>query len=170
MERNYWRKYPGDRKYRRLAGYLPFAGLNLFFWSWRQSVISNIHGFYRHYWSNCQVTLPRLISKILKNIHYCSSSCSIYGQSRCPGDFPIPRCWSDLLKPWVWEKWPHGDFDLFGAIPYFCAIEHGWRGSKKTGRCMLKAMQLMQMSQAQRVAEEKPLVTICCTFLPKCNG
>ena len=86
------------------------------------------------------------------------------------GDLPIPRCWSDLLKPEYEQKvaLPVGDFDLFNAILLAIHKEHGDEGVKKLGRCMLKSMHPSQMvKNAQRVAEEKPLVTIMPYFFTK---
>nr|MDA3903829.1 ABC transporter substrate-binding protein [Desulfuromusa sp.] len=63
---------------------------------------------------------------------------------------------------------PVGDFDLFNAILLSLHKEHGEEGIKKLGRCMLKAMHPSQMvKNAQRVAEEKPLVTIMPYFFTK---
>jgi len=86
------------------------------------------------------------------------------------GELPIPRCWSDLLKPEYEQKvaLPVGDFDLFNAILLALYKEHGDEGIKKLGRCMLKSMHPSQMvKNAQRVAEEKPLVTIMPYFFTK---
>lgn len=86
------------------------------------------------------------------------------------GDLPVPRRWSDLLKPEYEQKvaLPVGDFDLFNAILLALHKEHGDQGIEKLGRCMLKAMHPSQMvKNAKRVAEEKPLVTIMPYFFTK---
>lgn len=86
------------------------------------------------------------------------------------GDLPVPRSWSDLLKP-EYERnvaLPVGDFDLFNAILLAIHQEHGDEGVRKLGRCMLKSMHPSQMiKNAQRVAEEKPLVTIMPYFFSR---
>ena len=89
------------------------------------------------------------------------------------GDLPIPRTWSDLLKPEYEQQvaLPVGDFDLFNAILLAIHQEHGEEGIKKLGRCMLKSMHPSQMvKNAKRVAEEKPLVTIMPYFFTKMAG
>ena len=86
------------------------------------------------------------------------------------GDLPIPRCWSDLLKPEFTQKvaLPVGDFDLFNAILLALYKEHGEVGVEALGRCMLKSMHPSQMvKNAKRVAEEKPYVTIMPYFFTK---
>ncbi len=86
------------------------------------------------------------------------------------GDRPVPRCWSDLLKPEYEQQvaLPVGDFDLFNAILLALHREHGDEGIKKLGRCMLKSMHPSQMvKNAKRVAEEKPIVTIMPYFFTK---
>ncbi|MBN1957397.1 MAG: ABC transporter substrate-binding protein [Desulfuromonadales bacterium] len=86
------------------------------------------------------------------------------------GDLPVPRRWSDLLKPEYEQRvaLPVGDFDLFNAILLAIHKEHGEDGVKKLGRCMLKSMHPSQMvKNAKRVAEEKPLVTIMPYFFTK---
>ncbi len=86
------------------------------------------------------------------------------------GDLPVPRTWSDLLKPEYEQQvaLPVGDFDLFNAILLALHKEHGDEGIEKLGRCMLKAMHPSQMvKNAKRVAEEKPIVTIMPYFFTK---
>lgn len=86
------------------------------------------------------------------------------------GDLPMPRRWADLLKPEYEQKvaLPVGDFDLFNAILLAIHKDYGDDGVKKLGRCMLKSMHPSQMvKNAQRVAEEKPLVTIMPYFFTK---
>jgi len=86
------------------------------------------------------------------------------------GDLPVPRRWSDLLKPEYEQQvaLPVGDFDLFNAILLALHKEHGDEGIKKLGRCMLKSMHPSQMvKNAKRVAEEKPIVTIMPYFFTK---
>jgi putative spermidine/putrescine transport system substrate-binding protein len=86
------------------------------------------------------------------------------------GDLPIPRTWADLLKPEYEQQvaLPVGDFDLFNAILLAIHKEHGEDGIKKLGRCMLKSMHPSQMvTNAKRVAEEKPLITIMPYFFTK---
>jgi len=86
------------------------------------------------------------------------------------GDLPIPRRWSDLLKPEYKQKvaLPVGDFDLFNAILLSIHKDHGDEGVKKLGQCMLKSMHPSQMvKNAKRVAEEKPLVTIMPYFFTR---
>jgi len=86
------------------------------------------------------------------------------------GDLPIPRTWADLLKPEYEQQvaLPVGDFDLFNAILLAIHKEHGENGIKKLGRCMLKSMHPSQMvTNAKRVAEEKPLITIMPYFFTK---
>jgi len=86
------------------------------------------------------------------------------------GDRPVPRRWSDLLKPEYEQQvaLPVGDFDLFNAILLALHKEHGDEGIKKLGRCMLKSMHPSQMvKNAKRVAEEKPIVTIMPYFFTK---
>ena len=85
-------------------------------------------------------------------------------------DLPVPRTWSDLLKPEYEQQvaLPVGDFDLFNAILLAIHQEHGEDGIKKLGRSMLKSMHPSQMvKNAKRVAEEKPLVTIMPYFFTK---
>ncbi len=86
------------------------------------------------------------------------------------GDRPVPRRWSDLLKPEHEQQvaLPVGDFDLFNAILLALHKELGDEGIKKLGRCMLKSMHPSQMvKNAKRVAEEKPIVTIMPYFFTK---
>lgn len=86
------------------------------------------------------------------------------------GELPIPRTWADLLKPEYEQQvaLPVGDFDLFNAILLSIHKEHGEDGIKKLGRCMLKSMHPSQMvTNAKRVAEEKPLITIMPYFFTK---
>jgi ABC-type Fe3+ transport system substrate-binding protein len=86
------------------------------------------------------------------------------------GDLPVPRRWSDLLKPEYEQQvaLPVGDFDLFNAILLALHREHGDEGIEKLGRCMLKSMHPSQMvKNAKRVAEEKPIVTIMPYFFTK---
>lgn len=86
------------------------------------------------------------------------------------GDLPVPRTWADLLEPQYEQKvaLPVGDFDLFNAILLAIHKEHGEEGVKKLGRCMLKSMHPSQMvTNAKRVADEKPLVTIMPYFFTK---
>lgn len=86
------------------------------------------------------------------------------------GDRPVPRRWSDLLKPEYEQQvaLPVGDFDLFNAILLALHKEHGDEGIEKLGRCMLKSMHPSQMvKNAKRVAEEKPIVTIMPYFFTK---
>lgn len=86
------------------------------------------------------------------------------------GDLPVPRTWSDLLKPEYEQQvaLPVGDFDLFNAILINIYKEHGADGIKKLGRCMLKSMHPSQMvANAKRVADEKPLITIMPYFFTK---
>jgi len=86
------------------------------------------------------------------------------------GDLPVPRTWADLLKPEYEQQvaLPVGDFDLFNAILLAIYKEHGEDGIQKLGRCMLKSMHPSQMvTNAKRVAEEKPLITIMPYFFTK---
>jgi ABC-type Fe3+ transport system substrate-binding protein len=86
------------------------------------------------------------------------------------GDLPVPKRWSDLLRPEFERKvaLPVGDFDLFNAILLALHKEHGDGGVEKLGRCMLKSMHPSQMvKNAKRVAEEKPYVTIMPYFFTK---
>lgn len=85
-------------------------------------------------------------------------------------DRPVPRRWSDLLKPEYEQQvaLPVGDFDLFNAILLALHKEHGDEGIEKLGRCMLKSMHPSQMvKNAKRVAEEKPIITIMPYFFTK---
>ncbi len=89
------------------------------------------------------------------------------------GDLPVPRRWSDLLRPELERKvaLPVGDFDLFNAILLALHKEHGDAGIEQLGRCMLKSMHPSQMvKNAKRVAEEKPFVTIMPYFFTKMAG
>jgi len=89
------------------------------------------------------------------------------------GDLPVPHTWSDILKPEFEQKvaLPVGDFDLFNAILLSIHKEFGDEGVKKLGRCMLKSMHPAQMiKNAQRVAEEKPPVTIIPYFFSRMAG
>jgi putative spermidine/putrescine transport system substrate-binding protein len=86
------------------------------------------------------------------------------------GELPVPKCWSDLLRPEFERKvaLPVGDFDLFNAILLALHKEHGDAGIEKLGRCMLKSMHPSQMvKNAKRVAEEKPYVTIMPYFFTR---
>lgn len=86
------------------------------------------------------------------------------------GDLPIPRTWADLLKPEYEQQvaLPVGDFDLFNAILLAIHKEHGEEGITKLGHCMLKSMHPSQMvTNAKRVAEEKPFITIMPYFFTK---
>lgn len=89
------------------------------------------------------------------------------------GDLPVPRTWADILKPEFEQKvaLPVGDFDLFNAILLTIHKMYGDEGVKKLGRCMLKSMHPAQMiKNAQRVAEEKPPVTIIPYFFSRMAG
>ncbi len=89
------------------------------------------------------------------------------------GELPVPRTWSDILKPEFEQKvaLPVGDFDLFNAILLALYQEHGEGGIRALGRCMLKSMHPSQMvKNAKRVAEEKPYVTIMPYFFTKMAG
>jgi putative spermidine/putrescine transport system substrate-binding protein len=86
------------------------------------------------------------------------------------GDLPVPRTWADLLKPEYEQNvaLPVGDFDLFNAILLSIHKDFGDEGIKKLGRCMLKSMHPAEMvKNAQRVADEKPLVTIMPYFFTR---
>ena len=86
------------------------------------------------------------------------------------GDLPVPKRWSDLLRPEFVQKvaLPVGDFDLFNAILLALHKEHGDAGIEQLGRCMLKSMHPSQMvKNAKRVAEEKPYVTIMPYFFTR---
>ena len=86
------------------------------------------------------------------------------------GNLPIPKTWSDILKPEFEQQvaLPVGDFDLFNAILLSLYQEHGENGIKALGRCMLKSMHPSQMvKNAKRVAEEKPYITIMPYFFTK---
>lgn len=89
------------------------------------------------------------------------------------GELPVPRTWADILKPEFEQKvaLPVGDFDLFNAILLTIHKEFGEEGVRKLGRCMLKSMHPAQMiKNAQRVAEEKPPVTIIPYFFSRMTG
>lgn len=89
------------------------------------------------------------------------------------GDLPVPRTWADILKPEFEQKvaLPVGDFDLFNAILLTIHKQFGDDGVKRLGRCMLKSMHPAQMiKNAQRVAEEKPPVTIIPYFFSRMAG
>ncbi len=89
------------------------------------------------------------------------------------GDLPVPRTWADILKPEFEQKvaLPVGDFDLFNAILLTIHKNYGDEGVKKLGRCMLKSMHPAQMiKNAQRLAEEKPPVTIIPYFFSRMAG
>lgn len=89
------------------------------------------------------------------------------------GDLPVPRTWADILEPAFKQKvaLPVGDFDLFNAILLTIHKNYGDEGVKKLGRCMLKSMHPAQMiKNAQRVAEEKPPVTIIPYFFSRMAG
>lgn len=89
------------------------------------------------------------------------------------GDLPVPRTWADILKPEFEQKvaLPVGDFDLFNAILLTIHKIYGDEGVKKLGRCMLKSMHPAQMiKNAQRIAEEKPPVTIIPYFFSRMAG
>ena len=89
------------------------------------------------------------------------------------GDLPVPRTWADILKPEFEQKvaLPVGEFDLFNAILLTIHKMYGDEGVKKLGRCMLKSMHPAQMiKNAQRVAEEKPPVTIIPYFFSRMAG
>jgi ABC-type Fe3+ transport system substrate-binding protein len=86
------------------------------------------------------------------------------------GNRPVPRIWSDLLKPEYEQQvaLPVGDFDLFNAILLNIYKEHGKEGIQKLGRSMLKSMHPSEMvKNAKRVAEEKPVITIMPYFFTK---
>lgn len=86
------------------------------------------------------------------------------------GDLTVPRTWADLLKPEYEQNvaLPVGDFDLFNAILLSIHKDFGDEGIKKLGRCMLKSMHPAEMvKNAQRVADEKPLVTIMPYFFTR---
>ena len=89
------------------------------------------------------------------------------------GDLPIPRRWSDLLRPEFEQRvaLPVGDFDLFNAILLAIHQEHGEAGIRQLGRCMLKSMHPSQMvKNAKRVSAEKPYVTIMPYFFTRMTG
>lgn len=89
------------------------------------------------------------------------------------GGLPAPRTWADLLKPEYEQKvaLPVGDFDLFNAILLTIHKEMGDEGVIKLGRCMLKSMHPAQMiKNAQKVAEEKPPITIIPYFFSRMAG
>lgn len=89
------------------------------------------------------------------------------------GGLPVPRTWADILEPSFEQKvaLPVGDFDLFNAILLTIHKEFGDEGVKRLGRCMLKSMHPAQMiKNAQRVAEEKPPVTIIPYFFSRMAG
>jgi len=89
------------------------------------------------------------------------------------GDLPVPKRWTDLLRPEFERKvaLPVGDFDLFNAILLVLHKQHGDVGIEQLGRCMLKSMHPSQMvKNARRVAEEKPYVTIMPYFFTKMAG
>ena len=86
------------------------------------------------------------------------------------GDRPVPRTWADILKPEFAQNvaLPVGDFDLFNAILLTIYRQFGDEGIRKLGKSMLKSMHPSQMiKNAQRVADEKPIVTIMPYFFTK---
>ena len=86
------------------------------------------------------------------------------------GDLPVPRTWSELLRPEYEQQvaLPVGDFDLFNAILLAIYQEHGQEGVEQLGRCMLKSMHPSQMvKNAKRVADQKPLITIMPYFFTR---
>lgn len=86
------------------------------------------------------------------------------------GELPVPRCWSDILRPEFEQQvaLPVGDFDLFNAILLSIHKEYGDDGVRQLGRCMLKSMHPSQMiKNAQRASEEKPYITIMPYFFTR---
>ncbi len=89
------------------------------------------------------------------------------------GGLPAPRTWADILKPEYEQKvaLPVGDFDLFNAILLTIDMLYGDEGVKKLGRSMFRSMHPAQMiKNAQRVAEEKPPITIIPYFFSRMAG
>ena len=86
------------------------------------------------------------------------------------GDRPVPKTWADILEPEYAQNvaLPVGDFDLFTAILLTIHRKFGDEGIRKLGKSMLKSMHPSQMiKNAQRVADEKPIVTIMPYFFTK---
>ncbi|MDY0190155.1 MAG: ABC transporter substrate-binding protein [Desulfuromonas sp.] len=86
------------------------------------------------------------------------------------GDLPVPRTWSDLLKPIYAHKvaLPVGDFDLFNAILLNIYKDFGDAGVESLAKSMLQSMHPAQMVKtAGRVQQEKPVVTILPYFFTR---
>ncbi len=86
------------------------------------------------------------------------------------GDLPVPRTWTDLLKP-IYEQrvaLPVGDFDLFNAILLNIYKDFGDAGVERLAKSMLQSMHPAQMvKNAGRVQQAKPLVTILPYFFTR---
>jgi len=63
------------------------------------------------------------------------------------GELPVPRKWSDLLKPEYRQKvaLPVGDFDLFNGILLNIYKDFGIDGVKSIAQTLLKSMHPSQM-------------------------
>jgi ABC-type Fe3+ transport system substrate-binding protein len=82
---------------------------------------------------------------------------------------PIPRRWSDLLKPEFTRSisLPIGDFDLFNAILLHLHKEYGAAAVEQLGRSLMQSMHPSQMVKSHQKKSAKPAVTIMPYFFTK---
>lgn len=82
---------------------------------------------------------------------------------------PAPKSWKDLLDPWFENSVsiPVGDFDLFNAILLNIHKTYGDEGVAALGRSLLESMHPSQMVKSERMAANKPAVTIMPYFFSK---
>ncbi|MGC8925867.1 MAG: ABC transporter substrate-binding protein [Calditerrivibrio sp.] len=86
------------------------------------------------------------------------------------GDLPVPKSWSDLLKPEYAQRvaLPVGDFDLFNGILLNIYKDFGYEGIEKIAKTLLKSMHPSQMvKNANMKNAEKPAITIMPYFFTK---
>lgn len=86
------------------------------------------------------------------------------------GDLPIPRSWSDILKPEFKQKvaLPVGDFDLFNGILLNIYKDYGTEGIIKLAGNLLRSMHPSQMiKNAHMKNTDKPAITIMPYFFTK---
>ncbi|MCX8084443.1 MAG: ABC transporter substrate-binding protein [Calditerrivibrio sp.] len=86
------------------------------------------------------------------------------------GDLPVPKSWTDILKPEYRQKvaLPVGDFDLFNAILLNVYKDFGHEGVKALAKSLLRSMHPSQMvKNANMKHSEKPAITIMPYFFTK---
>ncbi len=89
--------------------------------------------------------------------------------TRLLGDLPMPKTWSDILKP-IYEgsiSLPVSDFDLFNAILIHLYQEFGEEAIVKLKKSLLKSLHPAQMIKSEKRGRVKPIISIMPYFFTK---